>query len=161
MGGDLPGREPGSMAPSFAVAALRDPDSDQAPLERLEIVKGWLEDGELREKVVVVAGADTDGGVDPQTCVRQGTGHARLCAVWRDPDFDQDESAFYYARAFENPSCRWSQWACIEAGVVCSDPATVGEGFEACCSEAHRPIIQERAWSSPIWHSPSQPAALP
>ena len=160
MGGDLPGRKSDSMAPSFAVAALRDPDPDQAPLERLEIVKGWLEDGELKEKVVVIAGADTDGGVDLKTCAREGTGHARLCAVWQDPDFDLADSAFYYARAFENPSCRWSQWACIEAGVDCSDPTTVGDGFEPCCSEEHRPIIQERAWSSPIWHSPPQSAAL-
>ena len=157
MGGDLSAPLTENASPTFAVAALRDPDQDQAPLERLEIIKGWYEEGELKERVVTVAGADTSGNVDPQTCSRTGTGHARLCAIWQDPDFDPDESAFYYARAFENPSCRWSQWVCVEAGVSCSDPSTMKEGLEGCCSEEHRPIIQERAWSSPIWYSPSEP----
>ena len=153
MGGDLGEPVADSLAPIFAVTALRDPDESQAPLERLEIVKGWLEDGELKEAVVVVAGADTDGAVDTNTCSRKGSGHTRLCAMWQDPDFDPAESAFYYARAFENPSCRWSQWACVEAGVSCSDPSTITEGLEVCCAEEHRPVIQERAWSSPIWYS--------
>ncbi|MAI80423.1 MAG: hypothetical protein CL917_15850 [Deltaproteobacteria bacterium] len=161
MGGDLSPVTETSPAPTFAVSALRDPSKKQAPLERIEIIKGWLEDGELREKVITVAGGDTDGTVDLGTCTRKGTGHSRLCTVWQDPDFDSAQSAFYYARAFENPSCRWSQWACVEAGVVCSDPSTISEGFEPCCAESHQPVIQERAWSSPIWYSTeNSPEAL-
>ena len=64
--------------------------------------------------------------------------------------------AFYYLRVIENPSCRWSQRMCAAAGVNCEVPMTIGKGYEPCCSAQHRPIIQERAWSSPIWYTPPQ-----
>jgi hypothetical protein len=54
----------------------------------------------------------------------------------------------------EDPTCRWSQRLCVEAGVECSDPSTITPGFEGCCSERHVPVIQERAWTSPIWFTP-------
>jgi len=155
MGGDLPARPAGASTPTFVVAALRDPAAYAAPLQRVEIVKGWLADGESRERVIAVAGGDNDASVDLSTCEPQGSGAERLCSVWSDPDFDPALPAFYYARVLENPTCRWSQWACVEAGVDCHDDSTVGEGFEACCSEDHRPTIRERAWSSPIWFSPA------
>jgi hypothetical protein len=120
----------------------------------VEIIKGWVEGDSLHEAVILVAGGENGADVDLSNCQRRGAGADRLCSVWRDPDFDPEESAFYYARVLENPTCRWSQWACVDAGVDCSDLARVGDGFEACCSEDHRPTIRERAWSSPIWFSP-------
>ncbi|MBW2270440.1 MAG: DUF3604 domain-containing protein [Deltaproteobacteria bacterium] len=154
MGGSLPAQPAAAQAPVFVMSALRDPAETASPLERIEVVKGWLEDGELREQVVTVAGGDAATSVDLETCAQSGPATSSLCSVWRDPDFDADERAFYYARLRENPSCRWSQWACVDAGVRCSDPATIGEGFEPCCAPEHRPVVQERAWSSPIWFEP-------
>jgi hypothetical protein len=55
----------------------------------------------------------------------------------------------------ENPTCRWSQRLCVAAGVDCAKPETIGEGFEGCCAPEHRPVIQERAWSSPVWYIPA------
>ncbi len=155
MGGDLPPPHASGLAPRFLVAAARDPDPETSPLQRIEIIKGWVEDGERRERVVTVAGGENGAGVDLATCEPQGSGHAQLCTVWTDPDFDPSQPAFYYARLRENPSCRWSQWACVEGGVDCTSPETVTEGFEPCCEEEHVPTIQERAWSSPIWYRPA------
>ena len=154
MGGTLPADRGAAEAPVFVVSALRDSAASASPLQRLEIIKGWQEGGELRERVLDVAGGDNGARVDLRTCERSGPQTASLCAVWSDPDFDPKERAFYYARLRENPSCRWSQWACVEAGVDCSAPSTIGEGFEACCAPEHQPTIQERAWSSPIWYEP-------
>ena len=144
-------------APHFIVSALRDPGSEaipSRPLQRLEIVKGWLENGEHREQVYAVAGGDNGASVDLATCEPRGEGANSLCTVWTDPDFDATSPAFYYTRVFENPTCRWSQSTCNAAGVDCSDPATVPEGLSACCEESHKGSIQERAWTSPIWYTP-------
>jgi len=159
MGGDLPPRPAGRgrAAPRFAVWAVQDPGSAGAPgtpLQRVQIVKGWIEGGEPRERVIDVAGGDTRADVDLATCEQRGAGSSSLCSVWSDPDFDPDVPAFYYARVLENPSCRWSQYVCIAAGVDCGDRAAVPEDLEACCSEDHQPVIQERAWTSPIWYTP-------
>jgi hypothetical protein len=157
MGADLPARSKKDGDPSFAVWALKDPGTDEAPgtaLQRIQIVKGWVEDGEAREKVLDVAGSKNEAGVDVDTCEPTGQGAAQLCSVWRDRDFEPEQSAFYYARVLENPSCRWSQHLCVDAGVNCADPSTVTAGFEECCSPRHEPIIQERAWTSPIWYTP-------
>jgi hypothetical protein len=149
MGGDLP---PG--AARFALAARSDPLG--LPLQRLQVIKGWVDaEGEGHEKVFDVAGdPDNGAGVDTRSCETRGGGFATLCSVWQDPDFDTGEAAYYYARAVENPSCRWSQHICAANRVDCADPATIGEGLEGCCSVEHRPVIQERAVSSPIWHNP-------
>ncbi len=154
MGGDLPAPRSEGRGPSFIVDALRDPDTSAAPLQRIEIIKGWTEGDTLREEVILVAGGPNQASVALDTCERRGDGAAHLCAVWTDPAFDPSTPAFYYARLLENPSCRWSQWACIEAGVDCLDPASISDDLAECCSEEHRPTIQERAWSSPIFYSP-------
>jgi len=157
MGGDLPPRATGADGPpTFLVRASRDPHLNGADLQRIEIVKGWLEDGEQKEIVLTVAGGPNGADVDLATCQRNGVGKTTLCAAWQDPDFDPAEPAFYYARLLENPSCRWTQWACIDAGVKCDDPTTIGEGFESCCSNEVPATIQERAWSSPIWYRAPQ-----
>jgi hypothetical protein len=159
MGGDLPPRPAGdgSTAPRLALWAVQDPGiagAPATPLQRIQIVKGWIEGGELRERVIDVAGGDNGAGVDTATCERTGNGSSSLCSVWTDPDFDPAVPAFYYGRVLENPTCRWSQYVCNAAGVDCGDPDTVPEGLQGCCSEEHQPVIQERAWTSPIWYTP-------
>ena len=161
IGGTLPALPEGeSPGPTFFISALQDPGSDGAPgtpLERIQVVKGWLDnDGEAQEKVFDVAGGDRSAGVDLNTCETSGEGYPTLCAVWTDPEFDPTHRAFYYARILENPVCRWSTVLCNELGVDCSDADNVPEDLAACCHptiQAQR-SIQERAWSSPIWYKP-------
>ncbi|MFO0551296.1 MAG: DUF3604 domain-containing protein [Polyangiaceae bacterium] len=145
----------GSGPPRFVISALRDVGTDETPstpLQRIQIIKGSLVDGEATFVVYDVAGGDTGATVDPLTCEPTGEGADSLCSVFTDPDFDPDSPAFYYARVLENPSCRWQAYQCNAAGVDCADPNTVTEGFEGCCTE---PLVQqERAWSSPIWYVP-------
>ncbi len=149
-------------SPRFILSAVQDPGSPNepgTPLQRIQLVKGWYDGKELREQVLDVAGGPNSASVDISTCEQQGAGHAQLCSVWEDPDFDPAAEAFYYARVLENPSCRWSQHSCVAAGVQCDKPETIGEGLQGCCAPEHRPVQQERAWSSPIWYTP--PAGLP
>ncbi len=148
MGSDLVAQQD---APSFLVQASQDPLS--APLQRLQIIKGWTDNDKHFEQVFDVACADgtvnsethrcSDNGatVDLATCaISDGSGTAELKTVWEDPDFNPKQNAFYYARVLENPTCRWSTWDALRAGTTPrSDyPAT----------------IQERAWTSPIWMVP-------
>jgi hypothetical protein len=149
MGGDLPKAR---SAPSFLVWAAADAES--AKLQRVQIVKGWLEGGETREAIYDVA--CSDGLVpDPKTsrCPANGAkvdlkdcsyskdkGAAELKTTWRDPHFDPKQAAFYYVRVFENPTCRWSAYDALRLGrPIPPIPA---------------PVQQERAWSSPIWYEP-------
>jgi hypothetical protein len=157
MGGEL---SPGQGRPRFLVAASQDPGvagGRGTPLQRLQVIKGRLDrDGKYSEEVFDVAGdADNGATVDIRSCERRGEGFAQLCAVWTDDSFDPDEPAWYYSRVVENPTCRWSQRICIANGVDCGDPATIGEGLEGCCAAEHRPVVQERAWTSPIWYTPA------
>ena len=155
MGSDLPPRD-GAAAPTFAVTALRDPDEEGAPLERLQIVKGWLgSDGEPQERVWDIAGGATTGAVlDLRTCAVGYGGSAALCSIWRDPEFDPAVPAFWYVRVLQVPTCRWTQWACNARGVDCARPEAVGEGLAPCCDPALPRTLQERAWTSPIWYAP-------
>ena len=153
MGGDLLLEDGGP--PQFIVWAQRDPQS--APLQRLQIIKGWYDSSHGREtREVIYDVACSDGlSVDPIThrCPDNGAavnptdcsqladkGDSELKAVWADPDFDPATHAVYYVRALENPSCRWSTWDAVRAGV----PPRPGVSA----------VIQERAWSSPIWSVP-------
>ena len=154
---------------------MKDPGTSTAPgndLQAVQIVKGWVDaSGRTHERVFDVAG-DLDNGatVDEETCAPIGEGSSQLCAVFEDPSFDPADGAFYYARVLENPSCRWSTYACKEAGVDpfatdCADQAEVqGRAFANCClTESNDPFlsptIQERAWTSPIWYDPSRHGA--
>ena len=158
MGGDI-GPVRGRRSPRFGVLAFRDPGTATAsgtPLQRVQIVKGWVDaGGQSHEKVFEVAG-DPDNGatVDVATCTPSGTGFDSLCAVWTDPEFDASERAFYYARVLENPTCRWSTYLCHAQGIDCSYPTAVPSGYGECCNPDVAKTIQERAWSSPIWYRP-------
>jgi hypothetical protein len=125
-------------------------------LQRVQIIKGWVDaTGQSHEKVFEVAGnPDNGAGVDTASCTPTGTGFDSLCAVWRDPEFDAKERAFYYARVLENPTCRWSTYLCHAQGIDCSDPTGVPDGYSECCNPEVAKTIQERAWSSPIWYRP-------
>ncbi len=150
MGGELEGGAD-KEAPTFLVWALKDPES--ANLDRIQVIKGWLEHGEAKEKIFDVALSDgrtvlpdgtvPDNGatVDLATgAYSQDVGNVSLSTTWTDPEFDPAQSAYYFARVLENPTPRWSTWDAIRTGQPRPEsvPAT----------------IRERAWSSPIWYSP-------
>ena len=152
MGGTLTSKAANAQAPTFLVMASADTES--APLQRLQIIKGWVDVDGTHEEVIDIACAggaeviaetnrcpDNGASVDLSDCsINDDTGVGHLSALWRDLDFRDDQRAFYYARAIENPTCRWSTWDAIRADVSPrSDlPAT----------------LQERAWSSPIHYIP-------
>jgi hypothetical protein len=153
MGGDLPEKPDNMKAPTFAVYALKDPES--ANLDRIQIIKGWYDSsGNPREKIYEVAWSDdrtlNDEGklppvgntVDLKTAkYTNSIGAAQLAAMWTDPDFDPSQHAVYYARVIEIPTPRWSTYDAVRNGLPLNPavPAT----------------IQERAWTSPIWYTPS------
>lgn len=117
----------GTQAPSFAINAMMDPGWPGHPgtqLQRIQIIKGWVDAaGTTHDKVYDVAGDPNNGaGVDLKTCTPTGAGAATLCALWTDPDFDPTQHAFYYSRVLENPSCRWNQYYCNARNVDCSVP---------------------------------------
>jgi hypothetical protein len=154
MGGELHG-DATTRAPSFAVWSLRDPGTASAkgvPLQRIQIVKGWIEQGQVRYAIHDVAGQPNTADVDLTTCEPRGQGADELCSVWTDPTFDPAQHAFYYARVLENPSCRWQTRACLAEKVDCAAPPA---GFEPCCDDSAPRTQQERAWSSPIFYGPS------
>jgi hypothetical protein len=156
MGAKLPA--PAGKAPSFAISVLKDPDS--ANLDRVQVIKGWSRNGQSFEKIYDVAWAgsrtaDPNDGKVPAigSTVNLATatytdtiGASELKTVWSDPDFDPSLDAFYYVRVLEIPTPRWSTIQAVKLGRL---PPS-GPGFS--------PIIQERAWSSPIWYTPSEAA---
>jgi len=163
MGGEI-GPVRGNRSPRFGVLAFRDagtPGSPGAPLQRLQIVKGWVDAaGQSHEKVFDVAGSQTDATVDTNTCEASGPGFDNLCVVWHDPEFDVTQRAFYYARLLENPTCRWSTYLCNAQGIDCDNPGSVPAEWAECCSPLVVKTIQERAWSSAIWYRPEGLARL-
>ena len=151
MGGDLR-TAPGGKAPSFLVAAMKDPYSGN--LDRIQIVKGWLDkDGRTHEKVYDVVwsgdrklGADgklppVGNTVDVANATWKNTiGSPELITTWTDPDFDATQPAFYYARVIEIPTPRWTAYEALRFGVKMSADVPM--------------TTQERAYTSPIWYSP-------
>jgi len=152
------------------VLAAKDPGSSTgqgAELQRVQIVKGWVDaNGATQERVFDVAGdAHNGAGIDPVTCATVGNGARELCAVWEDPEFERSQRAFYYVRLLENPTCRWSTLVCKGAGIDpfagdCESQAQqAGAAFADCCLSSDDdptmdPVVQERAWTSPIWYRP-------
>lgn len=156
MGGIL-AAEKGDDSPVFVIAAIQDAGAERlrgTPLQRLQIVKVWIDErGMSRESVIDVAGNKNNGAsVDLQSCKPTGVGFNELCTVWKDTAFNAKEQAYYYARAIENPSCRWQQHICAFNKVDCSSSEEVPEGLKNCCDTSVPATIQERAWSSPIWY---------
>ncbi len=151
MGADLPPRR-ASGTPKFMVYALRD--SIGANLDRIQIVKGWLDrDGKTHERVYDVAwsgdrkfGANgklppVGNTVDVKNATWTNTiGASELGTVWTDPDFDANERAFYYARVMEIPTPRWVVYDAFRFGIELPEDAKL--------------IGQERAYTSPIWYTP-------
>jgi hypothetical protein len=152
MGGELDRAATGVAGPTFLIQALRDPL--EAPLERMQIVKGWVEEGSARERIFDVACAD--GRAPDEANHRCGLeveapdlddcsfdaakGRSELSASWSDPDFDGDQRAFYYARVLQVPTCRWSTFDALRLGVSRPPGAAAW--------------LQERAVTSPIWYRP-------
>ncbi len=148
MGGNLDG---GDGPPSFIAWAMQDAIS--APLQRMQMVKVWTEEGLATERVYDIAcsgGAapdeatrrcpDNGARVDPSTCQTEaGSGAAELKTMWTDPDFVAGENAIYYVRVLENPTCRWSSWDAVRNGTPPNPELTE--------------VLQERAWSSPIFYT--------
>ena len=151
MGGDL-AQAPNGTPVSLLIHAVKDPVG--ANLDRVQVIKGWLDDDETHERVYDVAWAGqrtaANGKVPPignTVDVARATydntiGSAELSTVWVDPDFDPDERAFYYVRVLEIPTPRWSTYDAVALGL---DPEQATDRPAA---------IQERAYSSPIWYTP-------
>ncbi len=161
IGGDLP--PPKAKAPTFIVWAVKDPD--EANLDRIEIIKGWTKSGQIFERIydVVWSGnrmltrapienvlyigneltlPPVGNTVDIKTATYENTiGAVELKTVWTDPDFDPSLHAFYYARVLQIPTPRWSTYDAKTLGVP--PPSNVPT------------TIQDRAWTSPIWFTPT------
>jgi hypothetical protein len=153
MGGDLYGA-PDGQSPKFLVAARKDPLSGN--LDRIQIVKGWLDnDGDTHERVYDVAWSESDtrrpgadgklppvgNTVDVENAIWTNTiGDPELITVWEDPDFDPAQRAFYYARVIEIPTPRWTAYESKFYGIE---------------APAESPMTtQDRAYTSPIWYTP-------
>ena len=151
MGGDLTDA-PEGKSPTFLVAALKDPIG--ANLDRVQIIKGWLDaEGETQEKVHDVVWSDNrkpgaDGKlpavgstVDVANATWTNTiGDSELITVWEDPDFNASLKAFYYARVIEIPTPRWTAYDVKYYDIEMSDEVPMS--------------LQERAYTSPIWYTP-------
>jgi hypothetical protein len=151
MGGDLPPRT-GEQSPTFMLTASKDPDG--ANLDRIQIIKGWLNKaGETQEQIYNIALSDgrtpnSSGKTKPvgntvnveQATYSNDIGAVQLSTVWADPDFDPAQRAFYYARILEIPTPSWQA----------HDAKAFGDQFP----DAVKMSIQDRAYTSPIWYTP-------
>ena len=151
MGGVLGERPAAATAPVLAMLAFRDAGTAAHPgarLERLQVIKGWLDaQGRKHEKVFDVA-QSPGAGLDLDTCSATGSGGVdSFCSLWQDPEFEPQQHAFYYVRVLENPTCRWSRLQC-NAYDGAGAPEACDAGYAAPVSQ------QERAWSSPVWYRP-------
>ena len=154
MGGQLPATQDTNLAPTFMIKAQKDPNA--AHLDRIQIIKGWLDDdGNSQEQVydVVASGARTRNPVtglfepikdttDLTTATYSNTeGSPNLEGVWRDPDFDGQQAAFYYVRVLEIPTPRWTSFDAVR--------------FKEKRADGDTGKLQERAYTSAVWYYPS------
>ena len=153
MGDDLPPFA-GKPAPGFLLWAMKAMDG--APLQKIQIIKGWHKDGVSHEATYDAVCSDglkpdpkthrclhNGASVNLETCeLSDDRGALELSGYWQDQSFDPAHSAFYYIRVLENPSCRWSTWDAIREGKPLFKDVS--------------PVIQERAWSSAIWYKPGK-----
>ena len=150
MGADLPARS-GGGAPTLMLSARMDPEG--ARLDRIQVVKGWLDaDGQAREQVYDALASDgrtpgpdgtvapLPGGADPAVLAPQPGGAPELSGVWADPDFDPERPAFYYVRVLEVETPRWTAYDLARFG---GEPAP-GDPL----------VTRERAYASPLWYTP-------
>ena len=150
MGGDL-GKAPKGKAPVFLILAMKE--ANGANLDRIQIIKGWVKDGKMQDKIYNVALSDgrkpdASGKVPPvgntvnakEASYTDKIGDPQLRFTWKDPDFDPEAHAFYYVRVLQIPTPRWSTYDAKRLGIPPRKDLPVS--------------IQERAWSSPIWYSP-------
>ena len=151
MGAELPARE-GEGGPRFIISTLKDPVG--ANLDRVQVVKGWVDDeGKTQEMIYNVVASDgrsirgdklkvVGNTVDTSTSIyRNSIGDAQLATVWQDPDFDPQLRAFYYVRVIEIPTPRWTTRDAVHFGELTPEGAPL--------------TTQERAYTSPIWYTPS------
>ncbi|PHS63291.1 MAG: hypothetical protein COB12_09705 [Flavobacterium sp.] len=148
MGGDLEVKK--GEFPSFLVWALKDPMN--ANLDRIQVIKGWYENGELKEKIYNVAASDnrlqSDGSVIPTdakvnletAAYDKSKGSNQFMLTWTDPDFEAEQISFYYVRVLQIPTARWNLFDEIRDNVKFPDQVAK--------------TVQERSWSSPIWYTP-------
>ena len=152
MGGDLPAKSADIKAPSFAIWALKDPNSGN--LDRVQVIKVWEENGQQKERVFDVAWADArrsdhrtgklpavGNTVDLKTGkYTNNIGAAELMTVWKDPEFNPQRFTAYYLRVLEIPTPRWSTLLAVQNGLPLPKTVPATE--------------QQRGWSSPIWYTP-------
>jgi hypothetical protein len=159
MGADLPAIPQGGKgtAPTFVIWAVKDPTSGN--LDRIQVIKGWTKNGQSFEKIFDVAWSGSDRKPDKWTgrvpaikstvdlekaTYTNDVGSTELSTVWSDPTFDPSLHAFYYARVLEIPTPRWTLIQAVKAGLPPPDMVPL--------------TGQERAWSSPIWYTPTAEA---
>jgi hypothetical protein len=185
MGSEMTGAPGPKARPVFAIEAIADAGTTKLPgakLQRIQVVKGYLDDdGKPQTRIFDVAGDAKRGqDINLDTCEPSEDGFNTLCATWRDETFRPDQRAYYYVRVTEVPTCRWSTRMCVAAKYDCDNqtrtidkqccgsraglhPRNCGE---VVCDEAHAddsccqpnvvsPVIHERAWTSPIWYTPA------
>ncbi|MGB2627290.1 MAG: DUF3604 domain-containing protein [Candidatus Acidiferrum sp.] len=156
MGGDLPTASAGAKSPTFLVAASKDPIG--ANLDRIQVIKGWLDKNrKTHEKIYDVVWGNADrrrrganGKIPPvgdTVDVSRATwtntiGDPELMTVWKDPDFNPQQRAFYYVRVLEIPTPRWTDYDSVRFGVKMTPDVPMKH--------------QERAWTSPIWYTPTR-----
>jgi hypothetical protein len=151
MGGDLT-NGPAGKAPTLMIRALRDPDG--ANLDRIQIIKGWLNaDGSTEERIYDVACSD-NRSIEKRRCNKavgstvdvadasytNSIGDVMLMAHWKDPEFDPEQRAFYYVRVIEIPTPRWTAYDAKRFGITMPGEVPM--------------TVQDRAYTSPIWYTP-------
>ena len=133
MGADLSPSTDGNF-PVLVATALADSGANATPLDKLQIIKGWVDtEGKMHNKVITVAGGD-------------GESHQSLCAVFRDEEFSPTDSVYYYLRAVEHPVPRWHTYDC---------KALEGDKPAVCNDGSYPEEVHEMAWTSPIWYQPA------